>query len=382
GVYHRSLTDVITSAFQDEAVNTFHMTPFQQFWQVTEARTVKVFSEAYSSPEMLDAYAEVNALPREPGDDLERVVASLMLWSDSTHLTSFGNASLWPFYLYFGNQSKYTRGKPTSLACHHVAYIPTLPDDLQDIYVSVFGEGWTSDVHTHCKRELFHAIWKLLLDEDFMEAYRHGIVIRCGDGVIRRVFPRFFSYSADYPEKILIATVKFLGKCPCPRCAVKKVDAPKMGTKPDMKVRKAHLVDTGDRHRRVELARQVIFQGVAVDNDRIKHILGEPNASFVPTRNAFSDRLFEFGFNVFKMLVVDLLHEFELGVWKTIFTHLMRILHAHGGNAISDLNKRYRKVPTFGRGTIRRFHKNAASMSKLAARDFEDLLQVSLCLFD
>jgi hypothetical protein len=27
------------------------------------------------------------------------------------------------------------------------------------------------------------------------------------------------------------------------------------------------------------------------------------------------------------MMVVDLLHEFELGVWKTLLTHLIRILH-------------------------------------------------------
>lgn len=30
------------------------------------------------------------------------------------------------------------------------------------------------------------------------------------------------------------------------------------------------------------------------------------------------------------MLVVDLLHEFELGVWKSLFTHLIRLLHAAG----------------------------------------------------
>ena len=28
------------------------------------------------------------------------------------------------------------------------------------------------------------------------------------------------------------------------------------------------------------------------------------------------------------MLVVDLLHEFELGVWKSLFTHLIRMLYA------------------------------------------------------
>jgi hypothetical protein len=29
---------------------------------------------------------------------------------------------------------------------------------------------------------------------------------------------------------------------------------------------------------------------------------------------------------MFGMLVVDLLHEFELGVWKAVFIHLLRIL--------------------------------------------------------
>lgn len=39
------------------------------------------------------------------------------------------------------------------------------------------------------------------MDDDFMHAYEFGIVIECLDGISQRVFPRFFSYSADYPEK-------------------------------------------------------------------------------------------------------------------------------------------------------------------------------------
>jgi hypothetical protein len=39
---------------------------------------------------------------------------------------------------------------------------------------------------------------------------------------------------------------------------------------------------------------------------------------------------------------------------------------------------RYRQIPTFGQDTIRRFTANASAMRKLAARDFEDLLQVCL----
>ena len=67
--------------------------------------------------------------------------------------------------------------------------------------MDVFGMGATGEVFMHCKCELMQAIWTLLLDEKFMHAYEHGIVIKCSDGITRRVFPRFFTYSADYPEK-------------------------------------------------------------------------------------------------------------------------------------------------------------------------------------
>ena len=31
--------------------------------------------------------------------------------------------------------------------------------------------------------------------------YEHGVIVTCADGIVRRVFPRIFTYSADYPEK-------------------------------------------------------------------------------------------------------------------------------------------------------------------------------------
>jgi hypothetical protein len=37
---------------------------------------------------------------------------------------------------------------------------------------------------------------------------------------------------------------------------------------------------------------------------------------------------------------------------------------------------RFRQISPFGRDTIRKFTNNVSGMKKLAARDFEDLLQV------
>jgi len=48
-------------------------------------------------------------------------------------------------------------------------------------------------------------------------------------------------------------------------------------------------------------------------------------------------------FNLSRMLVVDLLHEFELGVWKSLFMHLIRVLYAAapGGKLVAVLDGRY-----------------------------------------
>ena len=63
------------------------------------------------------------------------------------------------------------------------------------------GKGPSDALLTHCRRELLQAQWDTLLDAEFLEIYVHGLVITCCDGVRRRFYPRFFTYSADYPEK-------------------------------------------------------------------------------------------------------------------------------------------------------------------------------------
>jgi len=57
-------------------------------------------------------------------------------------------------------------------------------------------------------------------------------------------------------------------------------------------------------------------------------------------QNAFSSHLLPFGINFYSMLMVDLLHEFELGVWKAILTHLIHILYAKGEGAVGLMNTR------------------------------------------
>ncbi|KAJ7478527.1 hypothetical protein FB451DRAFT_1453162, partial [Mycena latifolia] len=125
GLFYRPLVEVIKSAVRDVGDRCFHYTPFKQFWAPSPSSPPqRVYDEIYSSEAMVEAHTALQNQPPEPNCTLERVVLSLMFWSDSTHLASFGDASLWPLYMFFGNQSKWLRVKPRSNVCHHVAYFP------------------------------------------------------------------------------------------------------------------------------------------------------------------------------------------------------------------------------------------------------------------
>lgn len=60
-------------------------------------------------------------------------------------------------------------------------------------------------------------------------------------------------------------------------------------------------------------------------------------------QNQFVEKLGPLGLNPFRMLVVDLMHECELGTWKALFTHLLRLLYAlpEGLQLVATLDERY-----------------------------------------
>lgn len=131
-----------------------------------------------------------------------------------------------------------------------------------------------------------------------------------------------------------------------------------MGMIQDMKQRQTEArIDDEQRKSKVESARNIIYnKNYAVDSDAVEKILRDE--SLVPTivslisaditnlklmiaQNAFSKRLGPSGLDMLRMFIVDLMHEFELGVWKAIFIHLLRILEAQDKALINELDRRY-----------------------------------------
>jgi hypothetical protein len=121
GFYHRKLVSVIRERLANNS--RFHFDPYELYWQVGKNSTpVRVYREIYTSAAFLRAHRELQDSPGVQGCTLPRVVTALMFWSDATHLASFGDAMLWPLYMFIGNESKYRHCKPSQQLCSHIAY--------------------------------------------------------------------------------------------------------------------------------------------------------------------------------------------------------------------------------------------------------------------
>ena len=175
-----------------------------------------------------------------------------------------------------------------------------LPDYIKDKIQKAVKKAASKALLTHCRREIFQAAWLVLIqDPEFLEAYVNGLIVQCIDGIKRRLFPRFFVYSADYPEKyaplyvaylnslvvrVKIATIRDFGIHPCPRCLVLKDKIPEIGRDEDRRTRvESSRTDTIERQAQVDQARKNLYEdGYALAGDHVDGILKD--SSLVPTR--------------------------------------------------------------------------------------------------
>lgn len=138
-LYHRPIMSVIRERLTNPDHEQFYYEPYELFWKPKDDQEdVRVYGEMYTSEAFLDAQRELLQSSPEPGCNASRVIVALMFWSDATHLTSFGNAKLWPCYMFFGNDSKYRRCQPTSNLCNHIAYFQAVRSFMTHNYLLRF----------------------------------------------------------------------------------------------------------------------------------------------------------------------------------------------------------------------------------------------------
>ena len=122
GLFYHKLTAVIQAAFSSPHASHFHFSSFKLFHRSLSSKEERIFSEIYNSDVFIKEHDDVQRTPLPPDQldcKLEKVVAALMVWSDSIHLANFGITKLWPIYFLFENTSKYVCGQ-ASLSARHI----------------------------------------------------------------------------------------------------------------------------------------------------------------------------------------------------------------------------------------------------------------------
>ena len=136
GISYRRLLQALAlrRAFSEPAAENFHTTAFKEYWKPSKDEPeaqISRYSDTFTSDVFNDEYEALRTTLREgPNATLEPFIAGIIFYSDVTHFTSFGAASLYPMCMYVGNQSQYTRAKPSEFTVHHIAYIPKVFQNL------------------------------------------------------------------------------------------------------------------------------------------------------------------------------------------------------------------------------------------------------------
>ena len=126
GIHYRCILKTIHDALDNPDSPSVHFEPYKEYWRPSENSDAseRVYGELYAGDAWYRLHKEVRSLPVK--GNAENFLLPLILYSDSTHLTNFGTAALWPIYVFFGNLSKYIRCRPNEFAAHHLAYIPSV----------------------------------------------------------------------------------------------------------------------------------------------------------------------------------------------------------------------------------------------------------------
>jgi len=213
-------------------------------------------------------------------------------------------------------------------------------------------------------------------------------------------------------NRVLIANIRNLGICPCPRCLTPKNQIDDLGLNNDMQRQQMTArVDTAEWWSKIVAAHHLIYQQhYVVDMPQVETLLKEE--SLVPTKvlcfcaicTWYLLRCLECIFweveQIGLWFFCDASGGFLTWVWAwclesniypstshfgqsswghPLWTGLLVSTHYLVDDEVSGgfWLRRYRQVLTFRRDTICQFVRNVSELKRTAVRDFEDILQVN-----
>lgn len=243
-----------------------------------------------------------------------------------------------------GNIPRSIRRKPSQHACILIGYLST--DKLD-------ASGLTENEKKGRGQRLFHESMRNIL-QPLIQAGRDGVIMTCGDGLIRRIHPILASYVADYPEQWLVACAK---PTTCPKCQCPATDLQNPKPSPDRTP--AWTIDIMDEARKSTSTRSQYWTATQAQ--------GLSGGVYKP---------FWAGFpycDIHLSLTPDVLHQLYQGV----FAHILEWATLIVGK--EELDRRIRTLPRAN--GIRHFKTGISKLSQISGSERKDMAKILLgCL--
>ncbi|KAJ7222751.1 hypothetical protein B0H12DRAFT_1078209 [Mycena haematopus] len=258
-------------------------------------------------------------------------IVPILISSDKTQLTVFGNKTAYPVYMSLGNIPKEIRRKPSCRGYVLLGYLPT----------SRMKQIKNSAARRRILANVFHACMSYIL-APLKTAGVAGIPLTSGDGVTRRGHPIYATFIGDYPEQCLATTVK-AGECPT--CEVPRDE---LGEETGYPLRDLESILN---------ALETLDEGPTI----YAHACAE--AGIKPVYHPFWEGL-PYA-NIFRSITSDVLHQLYQGIVK----HLISWLKSCCGE--EEIDARCRRLPP--NHNIRLFMSGISNLSRVTGKEHDQI---------
>ncbi|RPD75308.1 hypothetical protein L226DRAFT_462412 [Lentinus tigrinus ALCF2SS1-7] len=267
-------------------------------------------------------------------------VIPIIISSDKTQLTVFGNKTAYPVYMTIGNLPKDIRCKPSRRGQILLAYLPTT----RLLHIT------NKAARRRMLANLFHGCLSQIL-EPLAAVGLTGMPIASGDGIVRRGHPILAVYVGDYPEQVLVTCCK-TGECP--KCPVPRDE----------------VGDTCDTSRPLRKLQEVLDALDTLDEGPRAFKKACEAIGFKPIVQPFWANLPYT--NIYYAITPDILHQLYQGVVK----HLISWIREAFGD--EEIDARCRRFPP--NHHLRHFSKGISNMSRVTGKEHQDICRILLGL--
>ncbi|KAJ7118222.1 hypothetical protein C8R44DRAFT_923423 [Mycena epipterygia] len=324
-LYSRNILECVRALFGDtEFAPYLFVVPERHY--VDKDKTIRLYHNMHTAKWWWSTQKQVEA------DNPGATIIPILLSSDKTQLTMFGNKTAYPVYMTIGNIPKEIRRKPSRRAYVLLAYLPT----------SRLSHIKNKAARRRTLANLFHTCLSFIT-APLRDAGVTGIPIASGDGILRRGHPIVACYIGDYPEQLLVTCVK-TGWCPSGGVEHK---------------------DLGDGDSTCSLRNLTMILDALDKLDEGGTIYAKAckDAGIKPVVHPFWQDLPYT--NIFMSITSDVLHQLYQGIIK----HLIAWLKEACGEA--ELDARCRRLPP--NHNIRLFMKGISNLNRVTGREHDQI---------